>query len=87
MIYKKDIIYIIYWVTHLTDGVTVDIIWLQLTRMSWFHNRLGLLRKEKSTSYICSIYLISYIHKVYILLEYFLSYILHIYRRSKMCVI
>ena len=37
MIFKKDFIYNIYWVTHMTDGVTDDIVWIHGTRMSWFN--------------------------------------------------
>ena len=51
----------------MTDGVTVDIIWIKGTRMPWFDIRLGHLKKKKYTSYICSIYVISYIYTVYIL--------------------
>ena len=72
MIYKKDFIYIIYWVNHMTDGVTVDIIWIQGTRMPWFDTRLGHLKK-KYTSDICSIYLISYIY-----IEYIFMYIIYL---------
>ena len=67
------------------DGVTVDIIWIQGTRMPWFDNRLGHLKKKKCTFYICSIYLISYIYIVYILYVHEIPYILYMYIRSKVC--
>ena len=31
----------------MTDGVTVDIIWIKGTRMPWFDIRLGHLKKKK----------------------------------------
>ena len=40
------------------------------------------LKKEKKTTYICSIYLFV-IYIVYILYAYYISYILHIYVESK----
>ena len=70
----------------MTDDLMDDIIWTLGARMPWFDTRLGHLKKEKiyilymfyisSILYICIIYLIC----IYI------SYILHIYVRSK-CVI
>ena len=68
--------------THVTDDLTVDIILIQGTRMPWFDTRLGHLKKKKYTSDICSIYLMSYMYIEYI---FNISYILHIYVRSKLC--
>ena len=70
--------------THVTDGVTDDIVWIQGTRRPWFKTRLGHLKKEK----VCILYLyyISYIYNIYIvfiLYAYYISYILHIYVGSK----
>ena len=70
--YKLDIIYNIYWVTHLTDGVTEDIVWIKGTRMPWFNTRLGLEKRKKG------IHLIYLLYMVYILYCYYISYILQI---------
>ena len=59
MVYKQDFFYNIYWVTHVADGVTDDIVWIQGTRMPWFNTRLGHLKKENV--YILYMYYISYI--------------------------
>ena len=49
MIFKKDFIYNIYWVTHITDGVTDDIVWIHGTRMSWFNTmQAGSPEKRKT---------------------------------------
>ena len=72
-----------YWVTHVTDGVTDDIVWIQGTRMPWFNTRLGHLKKEKSTHLIYVIYILYVIYIVYILYAYYISYILHMYVESK----
>ena len=53
---KRDLINNIYCVTHETDGVTDDIVWIQGTRMPWFNTRLGPEKRKKYTSYICIIY-------------------------------
>ena len=68
MIYKEDFIYIIYWVTHVTDGVTVDIIWIQRKRMPWFNTSLGHLKKEKVfIFYLFYISFILYIYSIYLI--------------------
>ena len=69
--------------THVTDGVTDDIFWIQGTRMPCLNTRLGLLKKEKSTHliYVLNIIYVTYI--VYILNAYYICYILHIYVESK----
>ena len=82
MVYIEDFIYNIYCGTHMTDGVTDDIVWIQGMRMPWFNTRLGPEKRKKNTSYICIIYLIcKYI--VYILYAFSISYILNIYVESK----
>ena len=43
-----------------TDGVTDDIVWIQGTRMPWFHTKLGHLKKEKQ-AYILYMYYVYYI--------------------------
>ena len=55
MLYKEDFIYNIYLGTHVMDGVTDDIVWIQGTRMLWFNTRLGHLKKRYTFS-ICIIY-------------------------------
>ena len=79
MIFKKDFIYNIYWVTHMTDGVTDDIVWIQGTRMPWFNTRLGHLKK-KYTSYIRIIYLIYNIYCIYLIFILYILYITYICR-------
>ena len=64
VLYKFDFIYIIHWLTNVTDDVTDDIFWIQGVRMPWFDTRLGHLKKEKSISYLCVIYLICYIYSI-----------------------
>ena len=61
MVYKEDFIYNIYWVTHVTDGVTDDIVWILGTRIPWFKTRLVPEKKNK-------------IKKAYILYMYYISY-------------
>ena len=56
MFSKLDFIYIIYWLTNVTDDVTNDIFWIQGMRMPWFDTKLGYRKKEKSLHLI--IYLI-----------------------------
>ena len=63
VLYKYDFIYMIYWVTHVTDDLTDDIIWIQGTRLPWFDTRLGHLEKEKS---IHSIYVLYILYLIYI---------------------
>ena len=58
MVYKEDFIYNIYCGTHVTDGVTNDIVWIQGTRMPWFNTRLGPEKRKKT--YILYMYNISY---------------------------
>ena len=70
--------------THVTNGVTDDIVWTQGTRMSWFNTRLGPEKRKKA--YILYMYYKSYIYViyiVYILYAYYISYIMHIYVDSK----
>ena len=50
--------YNIYCGTHLTDGVTDDIVWRQGTRMPWFNTRLGLEKRKKEN--ILYMYYISF---------------------------
>ena len=74
--------------THVTDGVTDDMVWIQGTRMPWFNTSLGHLKKKKV--YILYTYYISYIYiiyLVYILYAYYISFILHIYVVLKVCYI
>ena len=54
--------------THVTDGVMDDMVWIQGTRMPWFNTALGHLKKEKKdTSYIFIIYLICNIYCIYLI--------------------
>ena len=71
--------------THVTDGVTYDIVWLQGTRMPWFNTRLGPVKrkKEESIHLIYVLYILYVIYIVYILYAYYISYILHLYVESK----
>ena len=55
----------------MTDDLTNDIIWKVGRRMPWLDTMLGHLKKKK----------------VYILYMCYISYILHIHVRSKVCVI
>ena len=57
--------------THVTDGVTDDIVLIQGTRMPWFNTRLGPEKRKKSRHLMYALY-ISYMHIIY-------TYILHIY--------
>ena len=61
MIFKKDFIYNIYWVTHMTDGVMDDIVWIHGTRMSWFNTMQAGSPEKKKTVDILYMYYISYI--------------------------
>ena len=61
----------------MTDDVTDDIFWIHGTRMPWFDTRLGHSKKEKA--YILYMCYISYMYIIY--------HKLHIYVRSKVCVI
>ena len=79
MVYKEDFVYNIYWVTHVTDGVTDDIVWILGTRMPWFNTKLGF--QKKYTSYICIIYLICNIYCIYLIcILYIYIYIAYICR-------
>ena len=71
--------------THVTDDVMVDIIWIHNMRMPRFNTRLGKLKKEKYTYYICSIYLI-YIY-IYISNMYIIFLIYCIYMEGEKCVL
>ena len=74
--------------THVTDGVTDDIVWIQDTRVPWFNTRLGHLKKEKVyifyTYYILYIYIIP---MVFILYAYYISFISYIFVGSNVRVI
>ena len=68
--------------THVTNGVTDDIVWIQGTRMPKFNTRLG-PEKRKSQQVIYVLYILYVIYIVHILYAYFISYLLHIYVESK----
>ena len=58
--------------THVTDGVTDDIVWIQGTRMPWFNTRLGSETKSIHLYmyyiyYMLYILYISYMHIIYII--------------------
>ena len=53
MVYKLEFIYNIYCGTHVNDGVTDNIVWIQGTRISWFNTRLGPEKRKK----VCIIYM------------------------------
>ena len=57
--------------THVTDDVTDDMVWIQGTRMPWFNTRLGSENKH------------NLIYVLYILYAYYISYILYTYVESK----
>ena len=64
MVYKLDFIYKIHCGTHVTDGVTVNIV------VRGYHGSIpgGVLKKEKKhTSIICIIYLICNIYCIYLI--------------------
>ena len=63
----------------MTDGVTFDIVWIQVTRMPWFNTRLGPEKGKKHTSYICIIYLICNIYCIYLICILYILYIAYIY--------
>ena len=71
--------------THVTDGVTDDVIWIKGTRMTWFNTKLGpeKRKKEKSIHLIYVLYILYVIYIVYILYSCYISYIMHIYVESK----
>ena len=71
--------------THVTNGVTDDIVWIQGTRMPWFNTRFDPeeRKKGKSTHLIYVLYILYVIYILYILYAYYISYIMHIYVESK----
>ena len=72
--------------THVTDGVTDDIVWIQGTRMSWFNTRLCPEKRKKGIHNIYVLYMLYVIYIVYKLYAYYIYiYILHIYVKSKVC--
>ena len=80
MVYKEDFIYNIYCGTHVTDGVTDDMVWIQGTMMPWFNTRLGPEKRKKEKVYIIYLlYILYVIYIVNILYACYISYILHIY--------
>ena len=83
MVYKEDLIYNIYCGTHVTDGVTDDIDWIQGARMPWFNTRLGPEKRKKGIHLIYVLYILYVIYIVYILYCHYISFILHIYVQSK----
>ena len=83
MVYKEDFIYNLYCVTHLTDGVTDDIVLIQGTRMPCFITRLVSEKRKKEkmhTAYICIIYLICNIYCLYLICILYILYIAYICR-------
>ena len=66
--------------THVTDGVTDDIVWIQGTRMPWFNTSLGPEIRKKDTSYICIIYLICNVYLKYLICLLYILYIAYICR-------
>ena len=71
MVYIEDSLYNIYCGTHMTDGVTDDIVWIKGTRMPWFKTRFG-PEKRKRIHLIYVLYIlyvnilyISYMHIIY----------------------
>ena len=58
--------------THVTDGVTDDIVWIQGTRMSWFNTRLWPEKRKKSMHNIYVLYILYAIFIVYILYAYYI---------------
>ena len=73
--------------THVTDGVTGDIIWLQLTGMSLFNNMLGLLRKEKKYILYMFYIFISYTYSIYLICILYILYIAYISKVKSVCYI
>ena len=51
----------------MTDGVTVNIVWIEGTRMSWFNTRFGPEKRKKSIHNIYVLYILYVIYIVYIL--------------------
>ena len=79
MVYKLDFIYKIHGGTHVTDGVTDNIV------VRGYPGSIPdwVLKKEKKkTTYICIIYLICNIYCLYLIFILYI-YILHIYVESK----
>ena len=70
--------YIIYWVTNVTDDVKDNIFWKQGMRMPWFDTRLGHLKKEKLYILYIFIYLIYYIYCKYLICKLYNLYIAYI---------
>ena len=73
MVYKLDFIYKIHLGTHVTDGVTDNIV---------VRGCPSSIPGLVLTTYICIIYLICNIYCIYLI---FIFYILHIYVESKVC--
>ena len=67
----------------MTNGVTDEIVWIQVTRMPWFKTRLGPEKRKKRIHLIYVLYILYVIYIVYILYAYYICYILHIYVESK----
>ena len=77
MVYKLDFIYNIYCGTHMTDGVTDNMV----VRGYPVSIPGGVLKKKKSkkhTSYICIIYLICKIYCIYLICILYILYIAYI---------
>ena len=72
--------------THVTDGVTDDIVWIQDSRMPWFNTRLGHLKKCINHTFVFYIICIYYIYRIYVICILYILYITYIYR-VKICVI
>ena len=66
--------------THMTDDVTDDIVWIQGTRITWFNTKLGPEKRKKHTSYIYIIYLICNIYCIYLICILYIFYIAYICR-------
>ena len=62
----------------MTDGVTDDIFWIQVTRMPWFNTRLGPEKRKKHISFICIIYLICNIYCIYLICILYILYFAYI---------
>ena len=59
--------------THVTDGVTYDIVWIQGTRMPWFNIRLDPEKRKKR------------IHFIYVLYMFYVIYIVDILYIAYIC--
>ena len=80
MVYKLNFIYKIHCGTHMTDGVTVNIV------VRGYHGSIPglILKKEKKSIHLLyELYILYVIYIVYILYAYYISYILHINVESK----